>query len=74
VQVKRPAVLVAHTWTDVGDFVREHTTALAKMGYIAFAPDVYGKGISRMLKVAESPRGRSLFRGNLGPVLLRSRL
>jgi dienelactone hydrolase len=45
VQGKRPAVLVVHTWTGVGDFVRERTTQLAKMGYVAFAPDIYGKGV-----------------------------
>lgn len=42
---KRPGILVAHTWTGVGDFIRGRVQALAKMGYVAFAPDVYGKGV-----------------------------
>lgn len=45
VQGKRPAVLVAHTWTGVSDFIKERTVTVAKMGYVAFAPDIYGKGV-----------------------------
>jgi dienelactone hydrolase len=45
VQGKRPAVLVVHAWTGIDDFVRGRTTHLAKMGYVAFAPDIYGKGV-----------------------------
>ena len=44
-QGKRPGVVVAHTWTGISDFIRQRTIAVAKMGYIAFAPDIYGKGI-----------------------------
>lgn len=42
---KRPAVLVAHTWRGQDDFAREKAEALAKLGYIGFATDVYGAGI-----------------------------
>jgi dienelactone hydrolase len=45
VRGKRPGILVAHTWTGVGDFIKKRTEMLAEMGYIAFAPDIYGKGI-----------------------------
>jgi dienelactone hydrolase len=45
VQGKRPGVLVAHTWTGVSDFVKERTKMVASLGYVAFAPDIYGKGI-----------------------------
>ena len=45
VQGKRPAILVAHTWTGVSDFIRTRSTELAKMGYVVFAPDIYGKGV-----------------------------
>jgi dienelactone hydrolase len=45
VQGKRPGVLVAHTWTGVSDFIRDKAIAVAKMGYVAFAPDIYGKGV-----------------------------
>jgi dienelactone hydrolase len=45
VQGKRPGVLVVQTWTGVGDFIRKRTEMVAAMGYVAFAPDVYGKGV-----------------------------
>jgi len=41
----RPGVLVVHTWTGVGDYVKQRTEQLAAEGYIAFAADIYGKGI-----------------------------
>jgi dienelactone hydrolase len=42
---KRPGILAVQTWTGVGDFIRGRVEALAKMGYVAFAPDIYGKGV-----------------------------
>ncbi len=44
-KTKRPGVLVVHDWMGVS----EHTSAvaqdLAKLGYVAFAADIYGKGV-----------------------------
>ena len=42
---KRPGVLVVQTWTGIGDYIKMRTEMLAKMGYVAFAPDIYGKGV-----------------------------
>jgi dienelactone hydrolase len=42
---KRPGVLVVHTWTGVGPYVKGRAEQLAKMGYVAFAADIYGKGV-----------------------------
>lgn len=42
----RPAVVVAHAWRGLDDFAREKAVALAKMGYVAFAADLYGDGIN----------------------------
>jgi dienelactone hydrolase len=42
---KRPGVLVIHEWTGLGDYVKMRTVELAKLGYVAFALDMYGKGI-----------------------------
>ena len=42
---KRPGVLVAHQWKGLGDYERERARMLAEMGYVAFALDIYGKGI-----------------------------
>jgi len=42
---KRPAVIVVHDWMGVSDFTKERAMALAKMGYVAFVADIYGKGV-----------------------------
>lgn len=42
---KLPGILVVHEWTGIGDYVQERAKMLAKLGYVAFAPDIYGKGI-----------------------------
>jgi dienelactone hydrolase len=42
---KRPGVVIYHAWTGIGDNERQHAEMLAKLGYVAFVADVYGKGI-----------------------------
>jgi len=42
---KRPGVLVVHEWTGLGSYVKGRAEQLAKLGYVAFAIDMYGKGI-----------------------------
>ncbi|MBF0473673.1 MAG: dienelactone hydrolase family protein [Nitrospirae bacterium] len=42
---KRPGILVIHEWTGINQNIKQKTEALAKMGYVAFAADIYGKGI-----------------------------
>lgn len=39
------AVLIVHQWTGLGDNEKMRTRMLAKLGYKAFALDIYGKGI-----------------------------
>ena len=41
----RPGVLVVHEWTGVNDYTRSRCRQLAELGYVAFAVDMYGKGI-----------------------------
>jgi dienelactone hydrolase len=41
----RPGVLVVHEWTGYGSYVQSRIEQLAELGYIAFAADIYGKGI-----------------------------
>ncbi len=43
---KKPAVLIAHAYRGQDDFVREKAMALATMGYVGFAIDLYGDGKS----------------------------
>lgn len=45
VKGKRPGVLVVHEWWGITDFTRERCEAFAKEGYVAFAADMYGKGV-----------------------------
>lgn len=60
---KLPAVLVVHEWWGLNDFARERARALAELGYVAFAVDMYGKD-----RVTSDPNeaGRlaGQFRGN----------
>ncbi len=48
---KRPGVLVIHEWWGLNDYARGRTEQLAKLGYVAFACDMYGGG-----KTAEHPK------------------
>jgi dienelactone hydrolase len=47
---KRPGVLVVHEWWGLNDYARRRADQLAKLGYAAFALDMYGKG-----KLTEHP-------------------
>jgi len=44
VQGKRPGVLVVHEWWGHNPYVRKRAEQLARLGYVAFALDMYGKG------------------------------
>ena len=41
----RPGVLVVHEWWGLNDYTKMRTEQLAGLGYIAFALDMYGKGV-----------------------------
>lgn len=45
VKGKRPGVLVIHEWKGVGPYEMKRAKQLAKLGYVAFAADIYGKGV-----------------------------
>jgi dienelactone hydrolase len=47
---KRPGVLVVHEWWGLNDFAKGRANELAKLGYVAFACDLFGGG-----KVAKGP-------------------
>ena len=42
---KRPGVLVVHQWMGLTDYEQNRAVMLAKLGYVAFCADIYGKGI-----------------------------
>ncbi len=45
VKPPRPGILVVHEWNGLGHFAKHRAEQLAKMGYVAFAADIYGKGV-----------------------------
>src|SRR5262245_12797102 len=47
----RPGVLVLHEWWGLNDYARGRAEQLAKLGYVAFAADMYGGG-----KVTDHPK------------------
>lgn len=55
---KRPGVLVVHEWWGHNDYARTRARMLAKLGYIAFSLDMYGKG-----KLANHPKDAGQFSG-----------
>lgn len=45
IKTKRPGVMIVHNWMGVASEVESKALEVAKLGYIAFAGDIYGKGI-----------------------------
>ncbi|MDR7276180.1 dienelactone hydrolase family protein [Catenuloplanes atrovinosus] len=41
----RPAVLILHDWTGPQEYTRLRTQMIARLGYVAFAADLYGAGV-----------------------------
>ena len=41
----RPGILIVHDWMGLGKFTKDKADELAKQGYVAFAVDMYGKGV-----------------------------
>jgi dienelactone hydrolase len=68
---KVPAVLIVHDWMGVATYAKERADQLAKLGYVAFAADIYGKGVrpadrTEAAKLAGTYKGnRALYRQRL---------
>lgn len=45
IQGIRPVVLIHHAWGGRDEFVADKAKKLAELGYLAFAVDMYGKGV-----------------------------
>lgn len=63
VQGKRPGVLVVHEWTGLNDYAKSRCRQLAELGYVAFAVDMYGKGI-RPATPEEASKQAGIYRGD----------
>ncbi len=59
---KRPGVLVIHEWNGLGTYVKHRVEQLARLGYVAFGADIYGKGI-RPATPEASAREAAKYRG-----------
>jgi dienelactone hydrolase len=64
----RPGVLVVHEWWGLNDYIRRRTREMAGLGYVAFAPDMYGDGkTTRDANEAGSLSGGVREKGELAP-------
>jgi len=66
----RPGVLVFHDWMGVAKFTKHQTIEVAKLGYVAFAPDIYGKN-AQPQNVQQAMQASSMYKNNRG--LMRKR-
>ena len=60
---KRPGVMVVHEWTGIDPYVKKRTEQLAGLGYVAFAADIYGKGV-RPKNPQEAGAQAKIYRSN----------
>lgn len=44
VKGKRPGILLVHEWWGLNSYIQGRAEEVAKLGYVAFAADIYGKG------------------------------
>lgn len=72
---RQPGVLIIHQWKGLGEYEKARARMLAELGYVAFAVDVYGKGVRpKDAKEAGALAGkykqdRQLLRGRLQAAL-----
>jgi dienelactone hydrolase len=67
----RPGVMIVHDWNGLDKYEETRATMLAELGYIAFAADIYGKGV-RPSNSQESGQQAGKYRGDVP--LFRARL
>ena len=58
-----PGVLVIHNWMGLTDETKSKARALAQLGYVAFAADIYGK-LNRPKDVSEAGKTATYFKSN----------
>jgi dienelactone hydrolase len=63
VQGTRPGVIVVHEWYGLNDYAKARTEQLANLGYIAFAIDMYGKGV-RAKSMEEAAKLAGIYRSD----------
>jgi len=63
VSAKRPGILIVHEWKGLNDYAKRRADMLAQLGYVAFAADIYGKGV-RPQTFADAGAISSKFKAN----------
>lgn len=66
----RPLVLIFHDWDGPGSYERMRAEMLARLGYVAFVADIYGKGVRPQGAKAASAESGKYYKD---PELLRTR-
>ena len=56
-----PGILVVHQWTGLTDYEKQRCQQLAELGYVAFAVDIYGKGI-RPTELQEAGKQATIYK------------
>jgi dienelactone hydrolase len=67
----RPGVLIVHQWKGLTEYEKKRAEMLAQLGYVAFAVDIYGKGV-RPKNAAEAGATAGKYKSDRA--LLRSRV
>lgn len=55
---KRPGLILVHDWLGNNEYTKMRAEQMAKLGYVAFAADIYGKGIRPTPKDAGAQAGK----------------
>ena len=63
IQVKRPGVLIVHEWMGLGPYAQRRAREVAGLGYVAFAADIYGKGV-RPTDYGEAGRQAGIYKSD----------
>jgi dienelactone hydrolase len=63
VRGRRPGVVVVHEWNGVGPYVKMRAEQLARLGCVALAADIYGKGV-RPQTPQEAAKVAAIYRGD----------
>lgn len=70
VETKRPGVLIVHEWMGLGPYAQRRAREIAELGYVAFAADIYGKGI-RPQNHEEAGKQAGIYKNNRASMRLR---
>jgi dienelactone hydrolase len=60
---KQPGVLVVHEWMGLNDYAERRAREIAGLGYVAFAADIYGKGV-RATTMEEAQKLSTLYKSD----------